>query len=276
MADGVWKTIKGRRVFIEEGQSLTEAMKKSGKFKMDKKDIKGKLKKQFEEKNIEKKEYKTMDEKIKYIQQDEQKIIDAIDNSNNSEEAGKRMCEVLQERQGFNKKPQKLNPKEFDKLQDKDYIKLYRGISDGKKTAEEYIDQFKNGKNQYGDGLNAYGVGHYTSTNKEVAKDYGTTMEIALPKNAKIATINMNEAIENDLQVLHINGMKEYTNNMEKYYNKYGDNVTRILDEVEREPSAFAILEGYDAVRVIDSQNGSIKGETYMILNRGKVIIKDE
>lgn len=40
MADGVWRTIKGRRVFIEEGQSLTEAMKKSGKFKDIKKENK--------------------------------------------------------------------------------------------------------------------------------------------------------------------------------------------------------------------------------------------
>lgn len=34
MADegGVWRTISGRRVFIKEGQSLTEAMTESGKF----------------------------------------------------------------------------------------------------------------------------------------------------------------------------------------------------------------------------------------------------
>lgn len=30
---GIWRTIRGRRVFIEEGQSLKEAMAKSGKFK---------------------------------------------------------------------------------------------------------------------------------------------------------------------------------------------------------------------------------------------------
>lgn len=30
--NGVWRTIRGRRIFIEEGQSLSEAMKKSGKF----------------------------------------------------------------------------------------------------------------------------------------------------------------------------------------------------------------------------------------------------
>ncbi len=35
--DGVWRTIGGRRVFIREGQSLSDAMKKSGKFKSAKK-----------------------------------------------------------------------------------------------------------------------------------------------------------------------------------------------------------------------------------------------
>ena len=35
MADegGVWRTIQGRRVFIKDGQSVTDAMKSSGKFK---------------------------------------------------------------------------------------------------------------------------------------------------------------------------------------------------------------------------------------------------
>ena len=32
MSDGVWRTIMGRRVFIEKGQSLSDAIKKSGKF----------------------------------------------------------------------------------------------------------------------------------------------------------------------------------------------------------------------------------------------------
>lgn len=37
MADGVWRTISGRRVFIKDGQSVSDAMKASGKFK-DKKE----------------------------------------------------------------------------------------------------------------------------------------------------------------------------------------------------------------------------------------------
>lgn len=31
--EGVWRTVCGRRVFIREGQSLTDAMRESGKFK---------------------------------------------------------------------------------------------------------------------------------------------------------------------------------------------------------------------------------------------------
>lgn len=34
---GVWRTVGGRRIFIKEGQSLSDAMKKSGKFKDGKK-----------------------------------------------------------------------------------------------------------------------------------------------------------------------------------------------------------------------------------------------
>ena len=36
-SDGVWRTIGGRRVFIRNGQSLSSAMKASGKFKKSKK-----------------------------------------------------------------------------------------------------------------------------------------------------------------------------------------------------------------------------------------------
>ena len=39
---GVWRTISGRRIFIKEGQSLTDAMKESGKFKKVEKQIKQK------------------------------------------------------------------------------------------------------------------------------------------------------------------------------------------------------------------------------------------
>lgn len=44
---GVWRTVRGRRVFIKDGQSLTDAMKASGKF--DDNDKKGRLQKRLKE-----------------------------------------------------------------------------------------------------------------------------------------------------------------------------------------------------------------------------------
>lgn len=49
--NGVWRTVGGRRIFIRDGESLSSAMKKSGKFKLVKK---GKKKKEEEIKELEK------------------------------------------------------------------------------------------------------------------------------------------------------------------------------------------------------------------------------
>lgn len=38
--DGVWRTVGGRRIFIAKGQSLSDAMMKSGKFKKENRDTK--------------------------------------------------------------------------------------------------------------------------------------------------------------------------------------------------------------------------------------------
>ena len=48
MADegGVWRTISGRRIFIKDGQSLTDAMRDSGKFGASKNKSTAKPKKQ--------------------------------------------------------------------------------------------------------------------------------------------------------------------------------------------------------------------------------------
>jgi hypothetical protein len=49
--DGVWRTVAGRRIFIKNGQSLTDAMKNSGKYK--KNNLQERLKKQFKKSKIE-------------------------------------------------------------------------------------------------------------------------------------------------------------------------------------------------------------------------------
>ncbi len=43
--NGVWRTVGGRRIFIRDGQSLSDAMKSSGKFKTHKQETEDKLKK---------------------------------------------------------------------------------------------------------------------------------------------------------------------------------------------------------------------------------------
>lgn len=71
MEDGVWRTVRGRRIFIKDGQSLTEAMKESGKYNGN--DIKEKIKKQFDKTNdindVEKyKKIKDLESETKQLQ----------------------------------------------------------------------------------------------------------------------------------------------------------------------------------------------------------------
>ena len=60
--DGVWRTVGGRRIFIKQGQSLSEAMKESGKFKTDRS---SKFKKKEEDEMQEYVEKNKMDEKTR-------------------------------------------------------------------------------------------------------------------------------------------------------------------------------------------------------------------
>ncbi len=46
--NGVWRTVGGRRIFIKEGQDLASAMKESGKFNQDNKNIQTKIKKELD------------------------------------------------------------------------------------------------------------------------------------------------------------------------------------------------------------------------------------
>lgn len=71
--DGVWRTVGGRRIFIKTGQSLSDAMKKSGKFKLKKEELEKKeIKKDEEEvKEEQNKKYKYYDDNdIKEMQKE--------------------------------------------------------------------------------------------------------------------------------------------------------------------------------------------------------------
>lgn len=139
------------------------------------------------------------------------------------------------------------------KTSNNDYIKVYRGISDGDKTADEYIKQFKYGKNEYGTRDVKSGVGTYTITGLNDAEYYGKTMEIAIPKTANIVEYN-------DVRELHYKNFEKYYNNSEYYYNKYGDKMINILDNMNyANTSATAIMNNIDVIK---------NGDVYVILNR--------
>lgn len=64
--DGVWRTISGRRVFIKKGQSLTEAMRESGKFQ--------KNEKQSKKTKID--DLKEKEEELKKFEEEKKQILD--------------------------------------------------------------------------------------------------------------------------------------------------------------------------------------------------------
>ncbi len=233
--NGVWRTVGGRRIFIKEGQNLVSAMKKSGKFLTSKKTSKA---------------LKNFEEQLEYIKEN-QDVLHGLDY--------KKVIEKLGERNGFNEKPKILNGKEYEKLSSKDYIKVFRGYHDSGKKADEYIKQFKYGKNEYGNGGTQYGVGHYTITEKIDAESYGKTIEIAIPKSAKIVEYK-------ELMEQHYTNFEKYNNNLEQYYHKYGEKVTDILDDMNNNESATAILSNYDVIR---------QNNIYIILNRSIIKVKE-
>lgn len=87
--DGVWRTVGGRRIFIKTGQTLTEAMRESGKFQKNKNQSK-----------------KT---KIDDLKQEKERI------ENEYNEMRKRLSEKLQELA----KERKFSDEETDKLREK-------------------------------------------------------------------------------------------------------------------------------------------------------------
>ena len=138
-------------------------------------------------------------------------------------------------------------------------LKSIEGITTAKKSTDEYIKNFKYSKNSYGTGGTQYGVGHYTITDKESALRYGKEIEIAIPRKANIIEYD-------DLINSHYRNFEKYNDNLEAYYNKYGEKVTSVLDAINNNDSATAILENYDVVK---------KDDIYIILNRGIIKVKE-
>lgn len=139
--DGVWRTVGGRRIFIKDGQSVQDAMKKSGKFdnvrkknqKEDKKESKEKNK-NFTEKDENDIIKKDSEELTKYINDNvkelgSSKYEDGTYNINSKES--------VNFENGFQATFQQLGDKYSDK-EFGDLVKKYSEMTDGKVYAGKF------------------------------------------------------------------------------------------------------------------------------------------
>lgn len=177
-SDGVWRTVGGRRIFIREGQSLSDAMKNSDKFEKSKKDKKLKedvkqlnetseKNKQKEskqlEKNIEEYDYLQVDDEYKSKQFSDmsdsfQKNLESKYGKQQADQINKSAEEYVQ-----NKTAGKINKAlregSVEKLKDKEDIK--KTIEDIDKAIDSYQTEQNMKTVRFEDGTNLmkyYGV----------------------------------------------------------------------------------------------------------------------
>lgn len=194
----------------------------------------------------------------------------------------------------YNDLPTVLGPDEFDALRDKGgHIPVYRGISGGtRRPAAEYINEFKNGNHYAGYGM--FGNGTYTSTSFDKARVYAkfvddNVMEILIPKDAKLISYveikdKAKEAIKAVDEFIKTNRSLEYDKALAATRGTNIDvaDVSSFKAWLKREQELFsartllsdegtaAVLMGYDGISIqIADEEGY-----YIILNRGKVIVK--
>lgn len=165
---------------------------------------------------------------------------------------------------GYNRKPSILSKKEFENLDNEEYIKVVRGLSDGIKTALEYKEQFKYGENTYGSGGSVYGVGTYGAINTEDTDYYGNVkMNLAISKKSKI--INYDTIYKEQMKLRN-----EFESRKEELYKNYELKHVKTLEAITNNYniSAYAMMKGKDAIYIKDRN-------WYLILNRGIVFVEE-
>lgn len=149
--NGVWRTIGGRRVFIRTGQSLSDAMKESGKFKtkMNEKAVKGAreedLKEQYKDSlnNVSKMEYNGEITKEEYDK--------AVENINKAYIDKRNEYVGIQKEDKFYTR--KDGTKEYDPYKgtrfEKKYDSVEDALNDPNHPTRKYIDEKEKAVNEY-------------------------------------------------------------------------------------------------------------------------------
>ena len=235
---GVWRTVRGKRVFIKEGQSLTDAMKESGKFKnlsdeaMEKvnkvEDLKDGLKDKLDKLNYEELNElleKTEDFDAKEVIMDKMQEKDVV--RYGREVLGLEMKDI--DVSGtFDDAVKYVN--EANKDKDFQEAKLYHGTN--AKFEKFNYDHF--GTRDSGD----FGQGIYLTPNKDTAAIYGKDIK---------------EVVARYKNPLVLNSRSDYENHASYFGDKYGEAKSLYSSK----QVAIAIMkQGYDAV--IDNNYGQV------------------
>lgn len=163
---------------------------------------------------------------------------------------------------GYDSKPTIVSNEVFEKMViDSPTPIMYRGINaDTREEAIKYAEEFKSGK-MYAGKSYAYGSGTYFSPSESIANRYN-------PYNVKITAVLSGDSKIADYAEI-VRAYSETGADVARV--KKGDN-TEAWEDVLFSVGEFASIKGYDAI----SMNGAMGQEHIIVLNRGKVVIKDE
>lgn len=243
---GVWRTVGGRRIFIKDGQTLSQAMKESGKFPN----------KESREKNNENNHNKNYNNIESFESLKKYENMDDEEYTKSYTSPKDYIMEEMAIENGFNKLPVKVSKEEYDKLVKEKNIRVQRVVSDDiNNTADYYVDQFKKGNIYYTNKNNMYGNGIYTSGDVNDIELYSKrnrnskTIEIIIDKNANIKVFKD----QSDL-------FEKFTNDLSKVPEKY----QRAMEN----PGRLYMSQGIDGI-YIEKMN------YYIIYNRSKIYVKE-
>jgi len=140
---GVWRTIRGRRVFIRDGESLASAMARSGKFKKSEAPNQNKIDKN----TSERKKYEKAKEKYGYGSKQERKAYFSLNNEERSKLFNEQMDKRQKKLEDYKAKKQSNNKTihtksgdySMNELQQRDneIKQLYKDTWEGKKSYKE-------------------------------------------------------------------------------------------------------------------------------------------
>ena len=197
--EGVWRTINGSPVFIQNGKITKGPARLVGSNADDAESDKPKK----ESSTSDTKKSDSAGKNGKDLLPDYEDITEdeALDRL---EKLGISNLEEAIEKQGFSGTPTVMNSQDFERYVKDGGIELSRGISaPDKETADWYVNELKNGEfyvaggeAYFGGGMYAFG-GDSLSNAQTYARGKGTVISMALPKDAKVLEVKGENGLRN-------------------------------------------------------------------------------